>query len=256
MLKNTNKNILEKILFFILIISFIYVLIGVILLFPYFKVFLKDGYIISPSDLPNYSSLFDSIFSVIAIMSSAILGIMVYRVTENQVNIQYNSEIAGSSEIIYTSIKFKLLHDLANFFEENKEGFKDEEYVTVSFEKKNSIESLLNNDMGKLSIVEPNFEILQKVISNISDEKEKIHLIAMLEDMNRDKTLLYIFMDHIICLDDKNKVSLFEENALEWVRIRSYIFSDDIENLKRYIDFPYYQILETLNKLKQPRDIY
>lgn len=217
------------ILFFIVFISFIYIIVGVIFLLPYLKIFLNGGYLIQTEDLPNYSNLFDSIFSVVGILSSSILGVLVYKITktqakisQNQMNIQYNNEISGSAEIIYTAIKYKILNDLSNFFKQNKDAFESQKYMSVSLREEDAKEVLANTSIGNLSIIENKFETLQRVISNMNNKREKTHLIAMLEDMNRDNTVLYIFMKHIIH---------FDENGFILLNVVNPHFPDDTPNM-------------------------
>lgn len=239
----------------VMFISLIYIFICIYMLFPYLKIFLNNGYTIETNDLPNFSSVFESLFVVLAMISSTLLGYMTYKVSQNQmlisqnqVNSEYNKNISSPARIVYTHLKLKLFYDLSDIIKEHIHILDDEEYESESGTL-NAIENLKEELMHvKLSQDINNY--VPFILSLFNEDRLALYFIALIEDLNTDKKITYVFSNKYI----ENSI-LKETSSKVWVEIKYSILFDDVDKLKPYLTNHHYKIFKKIKESSKPKKI-
>ncbi|EPZ61792.1 hypothetical protein H477_5922 [[Clostridium] sordellii ATCC 9714] len=201
---NKIKNSIYTIaLGILLLVSLIYIGICIYMMFPYLKIFFNNGYIIETSDLPNYSSIFESIFVVLTMISSTLLGYMTYKVarnqmiiSQNQINLDYNKNTVSPAILVYNHLKFKLFYDLSKLLKNNLNVLKDEKYKSPNGPV--NAKEFLNQYAFHLKLSQNINDYIPYIVSSFNDNKLTMYFIALIEDINNDKPITYAFKDTYI----------------------------------------------------------
>ncbi|WP_394887513.1 hypothetical protein [Clostridium butyricum] len=237
----------------ILIICILYLGISILSLFPYTLNLFKEIYIIEPNDLPKYSDVFNSIFTVLNIIISSILSYMVYNLYKTQYNATYNKDIASSSIIIYYTLKYNILNNIVYLLEKNLNYLIDEEYIRERDKiPANSIEFIQNLKSPSLSYTNNIQTYVPNVIGYIRNTHTKNILFTICEDLmktyslykNKNTTLVYMLPDNLI-----NNNILIKTSSKEWVYILNRICNDQWSDLSN----DYKELMETLLKLSKTK---
>lgn len=240
----------------VMFISLIYICICTYMMLPYLKIFLNNGYIIETNDLPNFSSVFESLFVVLAMISSTLLGYMTYKVSrnqmlisQNQVNSDYNKNISSPAIIVYTHLKIKLLYDLDDIIKEHIHILKDEEYVSKG-ETLSAIEVLKEKMVENVKLSQDINDYVPYILSLFNEDRLVLHFIALIEDFNSKKQITYIFNNNYI----QNSI-LKETSSILWVEIKDAILFDKVDKLKPYLTDHHYKILKKIKESSKPKEI-
>lgn len=251
-IKNSIYTILLGI---ILLASLTYIGICIYMMFPYLKIFFNKGYIIETSDLPNYSVVFESIFVVLTIISSTLLGYMTYKVSknqmiisENQVNSEYNKNVSSPAIIVYNHLKFQLHYDLCKLIKDNLSNLEDGEYESIKGTL--NAKEFLNDEAFHFKLSQDINQYVPYVLSSFNDNRLIMHFLAIIEDINENEKITYIFKDAYI-----ENSTLKETRSELWVEILFYIFNDNIDGLEPYLDNEYYKIFKKIQELSIPKPI-
>lgn len=239
----------------VMFISLIYICICTYMMLPYLKIFLNNGYIIETNDLPNFSSVFESLFVVLAMISSTLLGYMTYKVSknqmlisQNQVNSDYNKNISSPSIIVYTHLKIKLIYDLDKIIKKHMHILKDEEYESKSGTL-NAIETL-KEEMVDVKLSQDINSYVPCILSLFKEDRLVLYFITLIEDLNSENKITYIFKNEYI----ENSI-LKETSSKLWVEIRYAILFDRIDKLEPYLIDTYYNIFKKIKELSKPKEI-
>lgn len=117
----------------------IYLIISISLLAPYLKKFLEGNYAIDLNDLPNFSDLFNSIFSVINILITSFLSYLIYNLTKKANCDSHNLNVASSSYIIIKTFERWVLNTYIKSLDSDLKTF----YIFDNNEVSNQISKLI-----------------------------------------------------------------------------------------------------------------
>ncbi|WP_221372901.1 hypothetical protein [Clostridium perfringens] len=78
------KGLILAFLILIFILSIIYLIISLSLLLPMGFQFLNNKYIAVSDLMPNYSTVFESVFTLVGILTSLTVSLLLYRLTKNK----------------------------------------------------------------------------------------------------------------------------------------------------------------------------
>lgn len=237
----------------VMLISLIYIFICIYMMFPYLKTFLNNGYIIETNDLPNFSSVFESLFVVLAMISSTLLGYMTYKVSKNQmlisknqVDYEYNKSVSSPSIIVYNHLKLKLFYDLTKLIKTNISILQDEEYTSVDGPT-NAIEILKKEELSfKLS--QNINEYVPYILTLFNDDRLVMYFLALIEDINQENDITYVFNDKYV-----NRSKLKETSSAFWVKTKYTILFGNIDKLKPCLTEHHYKIFKKIQESSVPK---
>ncbi|MDZ5044257.1 hypothetical protein GNF45_15665, partial [Clostridium perfringens] len=89
------KGLILAFLILISILSIIYLIISLSLLLPMGFQFLNNKYTAVSDLMPNYSTVFESVFTLVGILTSLTVSLLLYRLTKKQIIDSYNREVRG-----------------------------------------------------------------------------------------------------------------------------------------------------------------
>ncbi|MGL4731293.1 MAG: hypothetical protein ACRCW0_06885 [Clostridium sp.] len=253
MIKNKNKSGIKKILpnflCVVLILSCIYFAVSIFFLIPYSIKFFQGYYVIEPDDLPNFSDMFNSVFTVLNIIISSILSYIVYQLYKEQYNTSYNKEIASPAILLYYILKFNIMRSVSNYLQDNIDNLQAGSFITAKDKKTaSSIDYIKKSKPPLLECTkEANIQISQ-VIGSLEDENLRFKLFTLWQDLNIKysydndigSSLIYTLKDTLI-----HDESLIEKNSTEWV----YILHDMHNNKWTSLNDDYKNLMDSIFEL-------
>ncbi|MGU8548613.1 hypothetical protein [Clostridium perfringens] len=208
----------------VVILSLIYLGVSLFYLLPFGISFFRGTYITSNDLMPNYSTVFESIFTLINILTSLLVSFLLYKLTQKQSIDSYNKEIAGPSNLVYFKIKYYLIHCLIEELRNNSENI-----ISESFSTKNGIKQ--SNSVIYRNLPQVNIDNLEdniyKILGEIKDDKSVNKLLIVSEDIRRN-ALLSMLKPGLI---DLSNHTVIETRGGEWGKIIYGLYYDDLDCL-------------------------
>jgi len=192
-IKKFKKNIAKILIGSIILLCSIYLVISIFILLPYFKNFIEGKYILDVNDLPNFSDVFNSIFSVISILVTSYLSYLIYELTKKENDDLHNYNISSSASIFLRSFETCVINGLIDKYNDCREGSS----------KLNTIVTVDQKDV---------FDHMSKIIGYIEDEDLKDGLYNLYFIMIAGKAILSIIDKNIIVKSDNptDSINLYE----------------------------------------------
>lgn len=135
MKKNKSCKGLSKIIIgIILCLGILYLFIAIWNISPYLKNFIFFQFT-DKQDLPSFSDLFNSIFSVINILVTSYLSYLIYRLTKKQGYDLYNSNIASSASIFLRSFESCITNAIIYEYNKTREEVDKFKPITILDDK-------------------------------------------------------------------------------------------------------------------------
>lgn len=252
-MKNFCSKIKKWLLGGLFIFGIVYLAISIFILVPYGIKFINNHYVIEPNDLPNFSDVFNSIFTTLNIIMSALISYMIYRLSKSQDRDRYNKEIAGPSLLLLYGIKYNLLRSISTFLIKNIDELEDSYYILeVNNMKANSKDYIEHNKFPKFPQEDLKGNI-PSIIGHLTGEKIKTKLYMLFLDINKaykspkediDDMLIYTLKEGLI-KDNK----LIEKDSKKWVYILKGIQEDDWS----YLADDYKKMMSQLSYISKSR---
>ncbi|MDU7904638.1 MAG: hypothetical protein E7J25_00850 [Paeniclostridium sordellii] len=236
-MKRTKKEkvLLPNILGFILIICVAYLAISLVYLVPYASNFFKNHYIIEPGDLPNFSDIFNSLFTVLNIIISSVLSYMVYKLYKDQYNAAYNKDIASSSILLYYTLKLNIMRSTSYFLNQNIKDLEEEYFIKKGSDiPQNSIYYIKTSQCPTLNYTETLKDHIPSVIGYIDDESIRTKLFYICEDLSSEYKKSNDVEDKLIYVLSSDLVQnskLVEKSGDKWANVIENMYSDNWINL-------------------------
>ena len=244
----------KKIMIIILIIFGVYLCISIINLIPYAINFFNNNYIVETSDLPNYSDIFNSIFTVLNIIITSLFSYIIYNIYELQYNTEYNKDVAAPISLLYYVLKINILRSTSLYLNEHLGELNNKMYICKTNNTKNSaLEYIKKNTFPPLKRTKEFDDYLKYALGHIEHEK-RMKLFALCEDIkisyenhNDIKfNLTYVLSEKLV----DNEI-LMEKDSCKWVYIINSMFNDDWLYLKE----DYKLLMENLSNLSKSKKI-
>lgn len=212
-----SKFLAVLFLIVVVILSLIYLGLSLFYLLPFGISFLKGTYITSNDLMPNYSTVFESIFTLINILTSLLVSFLLYKLTQQQSIDSYNKEIVGPATATYFKLKFCIIWALCKKMNAEKDNL-------INSENENIKNIFLNLKKPKINDI-PDY--LFKIIGVIEDKKIRNVLYVLTEDILNEKLeVLCFFGDSLV----NDELELIEKDALIWEEISKNIIDDNFDN--------------------------
>lgn len=245
--RSGNNSFLKKLIVMVLLLSSIYLIIALINLIPFGINFLCGKYYVNDNLFPNYSNVFNSIFTIISIIISSCFSWMLYKINNEQKNNNYNLNIASPASAIYLIIKFNLLSDLIEILnlEENKSIFKNEKYKDKNGQVCEA--SDIFSDKWPRVNTEKVEEYLFKIIGDIEDIDLKKVLFALVQDVSDGRNITLTMLE--TGLIDTKKNIIIETSGKKWLRIFYDIYGEGWN----YLDNDYKIVMKRLQEMSRSR---
>lgn len=234
-----SKFLAVLFLIVVVILSLIYLGVSLFYLLPFGISFLRGTYITSNDLMPNYSTVFESIFTLINILTSLLVSFLLYKLTQKQSIDSYNKEIVGPATTLYFKIKFCVFWALC-------ENIKSKKDSLINIENENIKNLFLNLEKPGINDIQ---ECLFKVIGVIEDTEIRHMLFVLTEDistkfiLSKNYNVFYFLKNNLV--DDK--FQLIEKDALVWEKVSREIIDDNFESFNP----KWRKLFETLYKLTQ-----
>lgn len=226
-INHSSKGLSRKIIGTIIIIGVIYLVVSTAFLLPYLFKFFYGEYKVEVNDLPNYSDIFNSIFSVISILATSYLSYLIYRLTKKQNHDSYNLNIASPAYIILKSFEIHIVNSLM----EDYNKYETDSNKLTPFRYING-EELFSN--------------VSKIIGCISEDELKDRLYNLYFIIDKDSDFNYILDEKFIIKSKITKQDL-EKLLSEIVGNHEYSYISNNEHRST---------LKELYKLSKTRSIY
>ncbi|WP_195940920.1 hypothetical protein [Romboutsia sp. 1001713B170131_170501_G6] len=251
--KNGFDNKVAKYLGWMFILSIVYLGISVGMLIPAGIKLLNNYYIIESNDLPNFSDVFNSIFTTLNIIITTVVSYMIYRLNKSQDIDRYNKEIAGPSLLLLYSIKYNIMRSISIFLINNIDELEESYYTRkVDNKKVNSKQYIKTTTFPKFPQEELK-ENIPSIIGHVTDEKIKTKLYMLFLDINKrykssnkdiGDILIYTLKEDLI-----KEGHLIEKDSKKWVYIISGMQNNDWSCLKD----DYREIMNQLSNISKSR---
>ncbi|EDT22473.1 hypothetical protein [Clostridium perfringens] len=242
-LKKFFKFIILLFLIFIAILSTIYLIIALKNLVPMGIQFLNNKYIATSDIMPNYSTVFESVFTLLGTLTSLIVSLLLYRLTEKQNDLaekqsidSYNREVMVPTIALYFKIKFYILNMLIKRMIEEKEGLKNNDSKDLKF---------IFNELPKIDTKDID-KYLFLVMGEVNDRQIKNLIFGITEDIKASKNVLGYILKEDLMNDENN---LVEDNALVWENVVKEIYFDNYNSFTPL----YKRMIENLYELSQKK---
>ncbi|EPB8144861.1 hypothetical protein ACRTAD_000926 [Clostridium perfringens] len=237
------KKLILLFLISIAILSIIYLIIALANLVPMGIQFLTGKYRVTSDIMPNYSTVFESVFTLVGTLTSLIVSLLLYRLTEKQNDLaekqsidSYNREVMVPAIAVYFKIKFYILNMLIKRMIEEKEGLKNNDSKDLKF---------IFYELPKVDIKDID-KYLFLVMGEVNDRQIKNLIFGITEDIKANKNVLtYVLKEDLI--DEYN--NLIENNALVWENVVKSIYFDNYDSFTPL----YKRMIENLYELSQKK---
>ncbi len=178
--KGILKNLTVSILIGIILLSVIYLIIAFVNLIPIGMQFLKGEYSVTTDIMPNYSTVFESIFTLVSILTSLLVSFLLYKLTKQQVTTEYNKEIVGPANLVYFKIKHYLIYYLIENLNNNYYRINTEEATQTR--TRYEIESIIYRNFPEIN-TDNLEENIYKILGEIENEESVRKLLIINEDI-------------------------------------------------------------------------
>lgn len=206
--KKSCKGLSKIIIGVIFCLCILYLFIVIWNISPYIKNFILFDYT-DKQDLPSFSDLFNSIFSVINILVTSYLSYLIYRLTKKQGYDLYNSNIANSASIFLRSFESCIINAIIYDYNKTREEADELKPVTILDDKEifihmSNIIGYLKNDEVKDGLYNLYFIMRSNasILSLINKE-----LIVKVEEKMTERDL-YDFLEKTV-YSSNNKVQKY-----------------------------------------------
>ena len=231
------KGLILAFLILISILSIIYLIISLSLLLPMGFQFLNNKYTAVSDLMPNYSTVFESVFTLVGILTSLTVSLLLYRLTKKQIIDSYNREVRGPSIAVYFKIKFYILNMLIEKMIKEKKFLKNKDFKDLKF---------IFNELPKVDTDDID-KYLFLVIGELKDRGVKNLIFGLIEDIKTNKNVLpYLLKENLI---DKNN-NLIEIDALVWENVVKSIYFDNYDSFTPL----YKNMIENVYELSQRKN--
>lgn len=243
--KKINSDfILKGLVIIILCLSITYLVISLMNLIPFGIYFLQGQYYVDNAFFPNYSNVFNSIFTVVSIIVSGCFSWILYRINNEQKNNNYNINIASPAAAIYYIIKFYLLSCLSDVLKNSKSALKDEE-IKFKNGRIGKTSEVFNYECPRVN-TEKIQEYLFKMVGGIEETDLRHTLFVLVEDISSNRNIVSILKKGLV---DDNKNIVLETSGKRWVAIFYDIYDEKWDEL----DTTHKEIMKKLWEISQNR---
>lgn len=228
-MKNLKKIGFSKfasvsILIVVVILSLIYLGISLFCLLPFGIRFLKGTYITSNDLMPNYSTVFESIFTLINILTSLLVSFLLYKLTQKQSIDSYNKEIVSPANLVYFKIKHYLIHCLIEELQNNRGRIISGEFSTENGIKQSDSVIYINFPQVNIDNLEEN---IYKILGEIKDYTSVKKILILAEDIRRN-AILGMLRPGLI---NSSNHTVIETSGAEWGKIIYGLYCDNLDCL-------------------------
>ncbi|AIY82407.1 hypothetical protein U729_2600 [Clostridium baratii str. Sullivan] len=239
--KGSLKNLTVLILIGIILLSVIYLIIAFINLLPIGIQFLKGEYSVTTDIMPNYSTVFESIFTLVSILTSLLVSFLLYKLTKQQVKTEYNKEIVGPANLVYFKIKHHLIHCLVEILNNNSDRINTEEVTQTRTQ--NEIEFIIYSNFHQINThnLEDN---IYKILGEIEDEESVRKLLLINEEILRSNSTIRMLRPGLIV----NNV-VRETSGEFWANIIVSLYNNNFE----YLNDNYKKMMNNILELSKRR---
>ena len=226
----------------VLIASIVYLCFAIIYLLPIGIEFINGNYVGTSTMMPNYSTVFQSIFTLVSIFTSLSVSLLLYKLNKQQNAVKYNKELVAPANLVYFKIKYYLIHHLIEELRRNRNRISNDQYRTQNGLEES--DSIIYENIAQVNVdtLENN---IYKILCELNDDRSINKLLGLYEDMRRSNSIIYILKDELT-----NSCNLVETRGYEWVKVLVGLHNNNFECLNEDYKKIMYRLLE-LSKRKK-----